>query len=147
MISKDTEEMMGIRISGIMKKTDPPPNIECENLKSLFTFLTHKDDEINVFERYKVDEAVHFFTLGVKKTYRHMGLGGRLLAAAVAISRELGYKAIKGEGTSNYSQRIYEKQGFDIMLKMPYDSYYYNGRPLIDSTGVHTMTKVYALKM
>ena len=108
---------MGLRISSIIKKTDPTPNIECERLKSLITFLTQKDDEINVFESYKVDEAVGFFNLWVKKTYRRMGLGGRLLAAAVALSRELGFKAIWGRATSNYSQRIYERQGFDILLR------------------------------
>ena len=76
-----------------------------------------------------------------------MGLGCRLLAAAVALSRELGFKAIWGRATSNYSQRKYEKQGFDILLRLPYHSYYYNGRQLIDSTGKHTMAKVYALKI
>jgi len=150
MISKDTEEIMGITVSGIIRKTDPPldsSNIECERLKSLLTFMTHKDDEINFFECYNVDEAVHFFTLGVKRKYRRMGLGDRLLAAAVAMSRELGFKAVKSEATSIYSQRIFEKQGFDIVLTMPYDSYYYNGRPLIDLTGEHTMTKIYGLRI
>lgn len=150
MIDKDTREIMGVRLIGLMKKSDPHnyfSNIKYEPLRSLYEFLTHKDKEINFFERYGVDEAVHFFTLGVHKKYRRMGLGGRLLAAAVAMSRELGFKAIKGEGTSNFSQRIYEKQGFETLLEMPYDNYFYKGKPIRDGTGEHTMTKIYGLKL
>ena len=150
MVSKDTGEIMGVVVSGLIRKTDPPPNfadMECERLKRLLTFLTHKDDEVNFFERYKVDEAVYAFTLGVKKTYRRMELGGNLVAATVALSRELGFKVIKGEATSKFSDKIGQKQGWEILLKIPYDSYYCNGRPISDSTGEHTMVTIYALKI
>ena len=150
MISKDSNEIMGIRIIGIMRKSDPPTDfsgLQDEPLKGLFTFLTHKDSQVNFFDKYDCDEAIHFFALGVNKNYRRMGLGGRLLAAAVAMSKELGFKAIKGEGTSNFSQRIYEKQNFQTLLKMPYDSYIYNGKPIINGTGEHTMTKIYGVKL
>ncbi|XP_045165945.2 uncharacterized protein LOC123529616 [Mercenaria mercenaria] len=150
MISKDTQEIMGIRIIGIMRKTDPPADFKglgYEPLRGLFTFLTHKDNEVNFFERYEVDEAIHFFALGVNKKYRRMGLGGRLLAAAVAMSKELEFKAIKGEGTSNFSQRIYEKEKFETLLTLPYDSYIYKGQPIINGTGEHKMTKIYGLKL
>ena len=150
MISKDTNEIMAVQITGVMKKVDSLQDlsdIENEPLRSLLTFLTHRDKEVNFFERYKVDEGIHFFTLTVNKKYRCNGVGGHLIAVCVAMSRELGFKVIKGEGTSNFSQRIAEKQGFDIVLEMPYASYFYNGRPLIESTGEHTMTKVYALKI
>ncbi|KAL4225902.1 hypothetical protein ACF0H5_013890 [Mactra antiquata] len=150
MISKDTNEIMGIRVIGTMKISDPPMDLSefnYEPLRSLFTFLTHKDKEVRFFEQFGVDEAIHFFTLGVNKKYRRMGLGGKLLAAAVAMSRELGFKVIKGEGTSNFSQRIYEKQGFETLYTLPYDSYMYNGRPVIDGTGEHTQTKIYGLRL
>ena len=121
--------------------------MECERLKSVFTFLTHKNDEVNFFERFKVAEAFSVFTLGVKKPYRRMGFGGKLAAAAVALSRELGFKVMKVETTSKFSQKIFQKEGFEVLLKMPYDSYYYNGRPINESTGEHTMATVYALKI
>ena len=150
MISQDTEEIMGVRITSIMRKTDSPEDLsdmENEPLRSLLTFLTHRDKEVDFFERYEVDKAIHFFTLTVNQKYRCNGVGGRLIAVSVAMSRELGFKVIKGECTSNFSQRIFEKQGFVIVLEMPYASYFYNGRPIIEGTGEHTMTKVYALKI
>ena len=150
MISKDTNEIMAILITGVMKKADSPEDlsdIENEPLRSLLTFLTHRDKEVNFFERYKVDEAIHFSTLTVNKKYRCNQVGGHLIAVCVAMSRELGFKVIKCEGTSNFSQRIAEKLGFDIVLEIPYASYFYNGRPIIEGTGEHKMTKVYAMKI
>ncbi|XP_045165782.2 uncharacterized protein LOC123529497 isoform X2 [Mercenaria mercenaria] len=150
MISRDTNEVMGVRVIGLMRKSDPPSDfssIKYEQLRSLYEFLNHKQYEVNFFERYEVDEAIHFTTLGVHKKFRRMGLGGRLLGAAVAMCRELGFKAIQGEGTSNFSQRIYEKQGFETLITMPYDSYFYKGQPIINATGEHTMTKIYGLKL
>ena len=76
-----------------------------------------------------------------------MGLGNRLLAASVGMCQELRFKAIKGEGTSNFSQKVAEKQGFEILATMPYDSYYHNGRPIREGTGEHTMTKIYGMKL
>ena len=149
MTSTDNGEIMGILITGVMNKTDPVMD-QCYQehpLMSIITFLNHKNKEVNFFERYAVDEAVHMFTLGVKKNYRRMGLGGRLLAASVAMCQELGFKAIEVEGTSNFSQKILEKRGFEILARMPYDSYCHNGRPIREGTGEHTMTKIYGMKL
>ena len=54
---------MGVRITSIMKKADPPKdlsNIENEPYRNMMTFWTHKDKEVNFFERYKIDEVIHF---------------------------------------------------------------------------------------
>ncbi|KAL4225901.1 hypothetical protein ACF0H5_013889 [Mactra antiquata] len=150
MISEDSNEIIGVLVNGIIKISDPPMDLSKYNyepLRSLFTFLTHKDKEDKFFEHFGVDEAVHFFELGVNRKYRRIGLGGKIFAAAVAMSRELGFKACKVEGTSNFSQRIIEKQGFETLYTLPYDSYMYNGRPVIDGTGEHTQTKIYGLRL
>ncbi|XP_060598336.1 uncharacterized protein LOC132752077 [Ruditapes philippinarum] len=150
MISRDTDEVMGVRVMSTMRRTDPPldlSSMKYESLRDLFEFLHQKDNEVKFFDRYSVDECVHFNTLGVHKNFRRMGLGGRLIGAAVALSRELGFKAITGEGTSNFSQRIYEKEGFETLAILPYDTYMYKGQPIINATGEHKMTKIYGLKL
>lgn len=149
MTSTDNDEIMGILITGVMNKTDPVMDQSYQEhpLMSIITFLNHKNKEVNFFERYAVDEAVHIFTLGVKRNYRRMGLGGCLLAASVAMCQELGFKAIEVEGTSNFSQKIFEKRGFEILATMPYDSYCHNGRQIREGTGEHTMTKIYGMKL
>ena len=149
MTTKDTDELIGVRITSVMRKTDPPKdlNTEYEPLRSMITLIALQDKEVNFFERYKVEEVVHFFTLGVKKNYRRMGVGSRLFEASLAMCREFGFKAIKGGGTSKFSHFIYEKQGFELLSEMPLDSYYYNGRPIIDGTGGHNVRKIYGLKI
>ncbi|KAL4225900.1 hypothetical protein ACF0H5_013888 [Mactra antiquata] len=150
MISKDSNEIIGVLVNGIMKISDPPMDLSkfnYEPLRSLYIFLTHKDKEVKFFEHFGVDEAIHFFALGVKRQYRRMGLGGKLLAAAVAMSRELGFKVSKIDGVSNFSQRIIEKHGFETLCTLPYDSYLYNGHPLKDGTGEHTEMKIYGLRL
>ena len=149
MTSTDNDEIMGLLMIGAMKKKDALMDESCPEhpLMSIITFLNHKNKEVNFFERYAVDEAVHIFTLGVKRNYRRMGLGGCLLAASVAMCQELGFKAIEVEGTSNFSQKIFEKRGFEILATMPYDSYCHNGRQIREGTGEHTMTKIYGMKL
>lgn len=148
MISKDTDEMMGIRLIGTMKRTDPPLEKTDDPISALFEFMGHKDKEVDIFNHLGVDEGIHFFTLGVHRKYRQRGLASRLLLAAVALSKELGFKGIKGEGTSNFSQRIYEKAGFETLATLPYDTYLTPaGHPIREKSGVHTCTKVYALKL
>ena len=63
---------MGVRITGVKKKSDPPEDCcpEEEPLKALLTLTTLQEKEINVFERYEVDEVVDFFILAVKEKYR-----------------------------------------------------------------------------
>lgn len=144
-VSDDTNEVMGIRICGVRKKTDTDnlDEMEDEPLRSLFKFLGSEDDEIDFFNRYGVSEQFHFLSLAVHAKYRRRGLGNILLGACVALAKELGFKAIKGEGTSNFSQRIYEKQGFESVLALPYNQFKYKGKYLSEGTGLHACTKIY----
>ena len=145
-VSDDTNEIMGIRVCGVRKKTDSTSNdgMEDEPLRSLFEFLDHKSAEIDFFNKYGVNEQFHFLSLAVNANYRRRGLGNILLGTCAALANELGFKAIKGEGTSNFSQRIYEKQGFETVFVLPYDQYKYKGKYLSEGTGIHTCTKIYA---
>ena len=146
MVSSRDNRVIGVRINGIMKSRDVPDNdsITYEPLRDLFKFLSHRDDEIDFYHRFRISEAMHFFSMGVHKDFRRQGLATRLLQACTAMTKELGFTVIKGEATSNYTQRIFEKEGFDVLLEMPYDSYMYNGEPLRNKTGPHTKTKVCA---
>lgn len=109
-LHKDTKEVMGIRVCSVMKKGDQPM-VESlftdKKIRTLVRFVTQKDDEVDCFNRLVVDEVFHFYILGVCRKYRQKHIGSVLLNAAVAFASELGYKAVKGEGTSKFSQKIY----------------------------------------
>ena len=146
-VSDDTNETMGIRTCRIAKKSDVNDlsHVTYENVKDMWTFLCHKDKEMDLFNRFNLEEMFHFVTLAVHKNYRRRGLGFILLSAGVALAKALGFKAVKGEGTSAFSQRIYEKRGFETILEIPYSQYAYKGGYLGERTGEHTSTKIYLL--
>jgi hypothetical protein len=50
---------------------------------------------------------------------------------------------IKGEGTSNYSQRIFEKFDFEAIHTMKYDEYKIDGEIVFKNTGDNESTKCY----
>ena len=150
MISKEITVMMGFCISGVLRKTYPTVNfdwISSIHTKDLFEFITHRANEFNCFEMCGADEIFYIFALGVRKEYRHYGLGDRLLSAALGYAKELGFTAVKVEGTGNYSQHIFERHAFDIILEMPYDSYILNGEPIGAKTGEHRSCKIYGRKL
>ena len=149
-ISEETDEVIGVHIISVMKRSDPTVDISLvqdEPIREVLVFLQQKDEEINFFDRYGVDEYIHLEMLAVHKDFRQKGYGGLLVQAAVALCRELGFEVITSEGTSNFSQKIFEKNGFEILAKLPYDSYIYKGQPIINGTGEDTMTKLYGLKI
>ena len=66
---------------------------------------------------------------------------------AIDYAKKLGFKAVNVDGTGNYSQRNFEKHGFDHILEMPYDSYILNGASIGSKTGEHRSCKVYGRKL
>ena len=148
-VSDDTNEIMGVRTCRVAKATDKSDfsDVTYENVKALWTFLTHKDTEIDIYNHYHVSEMFHFVNLAVHKKFRRRGLGSILLGAGVALAKELGFKAIKGEGTSDISQRIYEKHNFTTVYEMRYDQYKYKDSYLNEKTGANTSTKIYVLQL
>ena len=146
-VSDDTNEVMGIRTCRVIKQSDKSDlsDVTYENVKAMWTFLGHKDEEIDLFSRVGVSEMFHFVTLGVHKKYRRRGLGSILLGAGIALAKEVGFKAIRGEGTSSFSQRIYDKHGFETVIEIPYNQYRYQDGYLGERTGEHTSTKIYLL--
>ena len=151
LINKENDEIMGVRLTEVMKRSDPPFNpaeSPDQPIRDLLTFAHHKDSEFDVYDRIGSDEAMHFFTLAVHRKYRQLGIGSRLLRAAVAMCKEQGIKGIKGEGSSNFSQRIYEKEGFDTILTVSYEEYKLpSGRTIRETSGEHTCMKLYVMAL
>lgn len=122
-LNKETDEIMGVRLARIIRRTDPAFHqslIKDEKRLAMYRFLTKKDDEIDLFNRLEVAEVIHFFGLGVARKFRKRGIATLLLNASIALVRELGFQGIKGEATSYYVQKIYERAGFELVATIPY---------------------------
>ena len=50
---------------------------------------------------------------------------------------------MKGEGTSNFSKRIYEMLGFDVLVEFMYEDHKENGKIVFKNTGDNKSIKLY----
>jgi len=84
-------------------------------LLTVFRFSLGGLEINNIYKKYDVEEGIHFTGLTVDKKYRRRRFGFNLMKAAVQLVEELNIRpiVIQGEGTSNFSKRIFEKIGFE----------------------------------
>ena len=107
----------------------------------------HFDSIHNIYDHYKVDEIVHLWQLAVKTEYRQKGIGTKVISAVKEFVRHFGIGPVvlRVEGSSNYSQRIFEKLGFSLLAKVFYSEYTEHGKVIFANTGEHQSLKLYGL--
>ena len=149
LISDATGEIVSCRVTHLANKTDKlfkdKDAIKSDKIKTILKFLMHLGSLCNKYDHYCVEEVVHFLALAVHKDYRRRGIAGKVMNAAVDLVRnlEVGPVVIAGEGTSNYTKRIYEKLGFDALAEIIYEEYKPNGEVVFKNMGEQTSTKLY----
>ena len=147
LVSASSGEIIGVRINSIISKNDlhDTSQIKSEKMKIIEEFLIYLGDLNNIFDHYGVEDAVHFFGIGIHREYRGNGFGTQLMKAAIALFKnlEIGGIVIKGEGSSNYSKRIYEKFEFDILAEVVYADYKVDGVVVFQNLGEHKYERLY----
>ncbi|XP_045211598.1 uncharacterized protein LOC123563083 [Mercenaria mercenaria] len=147
LVNEDNGEIMGMRATKLIKKGDhfDLDSLKDEKLRRIIEFMSYGVTEF--FNKYGIEEAFHFLGLGVAKKYRRRGLGKFLMQTAVKFLGNLGINPyyIKGEGTSNFSKKIYENCHFDIVMEYPFDEYKKDGNVVFDNTAEHKSMKVYGI--
>ena len=85
----------------------------------------------------------------VHRDYRQRRIGEKLMRAAISFVRNLGlgHVIIKGGGSSNFSHRLYEKVGFEILSELVYDEYKFEGINVLSNTGEHKTHKLYGMSI
>lgn len=120
------------------------------HVKKIEGFIRYSETLKDVYEYYETDWKFHFFALCTAPKYRQQGIAKTMMSFALDVTRNLGIYPvyIKGEGTSNYSKKIYEKLNFSVILDVPFVDYKNNGEIVFANTGEHkTMTVFgYALR-
>ncbi|WAR19391.1 hypothetical protein MAR_001229 [Mya arenaria] len=151
LIDDATDDVIGTRTIMISHKADYPITniIKNKESKLIFDFLLQKHDEMNVFEHYGVNTVFRFVNLGIRPDYRCRGLASMLMEAGVRFCSKVGPSdaCIWGEATSNASQRIYEKCGFETLHTLYYDDYKVDGEIVFKDMGEDKSTKVYVKKL
>ena len=148
LVSDTTGEIIAGRITTISNKKDKfdKDQFRTEGFKKMIDLYCHLLSFCNVYDRYNVDEVVQFFGLGVHRDYRQRGIGYRVMKAALAMIQnlELGAVLVKGEGTSNYSKKIYEKNGFENLAEVIYDDYKEDGEVVFKTEPDQKSERLYA---
>ena len=147
LISDTSNQVVAVRVSFISKKNKQfdMVNIKSEGLLKIVGIIKELRSFCDVYEHYKVDECVSFIALGVHKDYRRKGIGLKVQKAAVTMAKnfDLGPILLKGEGTSNFSKKIYEKLGFDILAEVLYENHKENGEVVFRNMGDDKSIKLY----
>ncbi|KAL4218874.1 hypothetical protein ACF0H5_021462 [Mactra antiquata] len=121
-----------------------------QELKYAFEFTKQYDDKANFFDHFGVTEAFHFYGLAVSENYKRKGYAEKIVRASISMIRHLGLDPvyIKGEASSNYSRRIYDKIGMEELCDQKYRSWTaYDGTQPIQNTGVHESVTVYGYRV
>ncbi|CAC5381610.1 unnamed protein product [Mytilus coruscus] len=151
LISDSTGEIIACRSMSLAKKGEKADWSKSKNRKfvTIMDFLGHRYDAMDVFKRYNADIAVSFFALATHRDHRAQGIASKLMKATLLFCKELGLNPvfIKGEGTSNYSQKIYGKFGFETIHTLPYDEYKIDGEIVFKNTGENKSTKCYVKQL
>ena len=149
LIADATDEVIACRVTNMTEKSrkvlEKMKTMKTEQIKILIDLINHLKSLCNTLSHYDVENAVHFFALGVHKDYRRRGIGGKVMSAAVELVKQLdlGPVVVTGEGTSTYSQRIYEKLGFETNAEVIYDEYKVNGELVFKNMGDQKSMRLY----
>ncbi|XP_052817474.1 arylalkylamine N-acetyltransferase 1-like [Mya arenaria] len=148
LLDSNNGEAIGIRIikQDVKNKEIDPSKIQNDALRKIHTFIHQEVEKSRFYEKYGVEESFHFLGLAVSEKYQKKGHGKYLLEVGVEFVKNLGIcPYIHGEGSSAYSQKIYEKIGFETLKEVAFEDYKVNGEIVFKNTGVHKTFKVYGL--
>ena len=141
LVSSTTDKIIGLRLIGIEKKDDvfEPNECKLESMKRFLHFINYLASLFDLFNHFDVDEVFTLFGLSVHIDHRHKGLGHKLMQAALIFIKSLnvGPVVVKGDCSSSFSRRIYEKTGFELLREVPYTEYKIDGEIAIKNTGQH----------
>ncbi|KAL4218875.1 hypothetical protein ACF0H5_021463 [Mactra antiquata] len=141
---EDTGKLIAIRgIKVIVDGSDPEGNddqhIMDERLMQGLTFMKYCDEQSKFFQHFKTDCAIQFLGLVVHDRHRNKGFASQLFEAALNFVQNLGVSqvVVKGEGSSIFSQKIYEKFGFEKIYEKVFADYGKENNIALKDTGEH----------
>jgi RimJ/RimL family protein N-acetyltransferase len=123
--------------------------IQYQGHKDLVRCLADCDRNADFFGHFQTKEAFHFLSLGVTPKYGQRGYGTKIFNFAIDFVRnfEIDPVYIKVEGSSNFSKKIFERAGMEILHEKYFEDWEFEGRKPFQNTGIHKSLKLYGLKL
>lgn len=114
-----------------------------EHFKTIFQFLYEQNLEANIFDAYDVDKIFDLRILSVDPKFRGQRLATKLLDKSIEVAKENGFKLVKGDATSLFSQRSLISLDFVTIRELRYDMYEKNDElPLCNVAAPHETFKL-----
>ncbi|XP_076684579.1 uncharacterized protein LOC143377315 isoform X2 [Andrena cerasifolii] len=133
-------------------------NCKYKSSKALVDFMVNVDSRINLFKHYNTDCVFEVMFLATLPDNQKRRIGELLVTSSIELAKELKRgKAVKtpvamnGDDviqnlaavpnlvsaimTSNYSQKIAAKCGFENLIRVNYEEFYFGGKPFSERIG------------
>nr|CAD7461019.1 unnamed protein product [Timema tahoe] len=115
-------------------------------LRNVIQLLEHIEGQVNVFEKYNVNEYMTALGLSVSREFRGQKLGLELLKARSDLGRSVGLKLTVTVFTAMASQIQAERAGFELLVEIDYKDYKVNGEVVYPNTKTKSF-KLMALRI
>ncbi|KAF5302793.1 hypothetical protein FQA39_LY01973 [Lamprigera yunnana] len=148
-VDAKTGNIAGVALNGIsrrgeveegLKEVDASDHTE---YRLIFGLLHNVNHDLKLFETYKVDQIFELRILSVASNYRGRGLAKELFMRSEIIAEEYGFKVIKVDATSLFTQKICENFGLKAVKSVVYKDFKdEKGKLLYNTKSPHDYYKV-----
>ena len=101
----------------------------------------------DIFGRYNIDRYLELFILCTHSGRRYPGLGTALAKEALNRGQAKGFSLCVTEATSFYSQKIFDRLGFETTKEAEFESFQPNGKIVFPKHEPHSTVKLMVKKM
>ncbi|XP_048269384.1 uncharacterized protein LOC105666938 [Bombus terrestris] len=142
-------------------------NLRHQTCRQLIKLLDDTQCSVDIFERNNANGALELFYLGTNPRYQGRGIGRQMVEKCIEFGRGLLNGTMKrtsidgdvleqhvlpeiifGVFASNYSQRIADKLGFEVLHEFRYEDHSFAGRKMSERIGdVHRTARLQVLKL
>lgn len=97
--------------------------LEDAAFKKIFAFLYTHNSRHNLFKEFNVDKIFEIRILSVDSKFRGQGVAKNLLLKCEEIAADNGYRMLKSDATSFFTQKISTALGYLTCSESRYDDY------------------------
>ncbi|XP_017778189.1 PREDICTED: uncharacterized protein LOC108563894 [Nicrophorus vespilloides] len=128
-IDPKTGEIAGVALNGISNRGDNElaieemKSIDSIQYKQIFGLLYNTNQELDLFAKYNLEKIFELRILSVNSKYRGKGIAKELFLRSEILAEESGFKLMKVDATSRFSQRVAESLGMSTAKAVKYSEF------------------------
>lgn len=116
---------------------------EDDAFKKIFVFLYTHNARHNLFDEFKVDKIFEVRILSVDSKFRGQGVAKNLLRKCEEVAAENGFRMLKMDATSFFTQKVATSLGYTMRSEYRYDEYVDdNNERIFDVEPPHQSNKI-----